>query len=73
MVGHKTSDSSFFDYKTHIAMTEERIITAATIATGEKRDGKELETLYNKSKDAGMEMQGAMSIYLKAVCIKPMW
>ena len=39
--GHKTADSSFFGYKTHIAMTEERIITAATITTGEKNDGKE--------------------------------
>ena len=27
---------SFFGYKTHIAMTEERIITAATITSGEK-------------------------------------
>lgn len=35
-VGHKTADSSFFGYKTHIAMNEERIITAATITTGEK-------------------------------------
>lgn len=30
-IGHKTADTSFFGYKTHIAMTEERIITAATI------------------------------------------
>ena len=57
MVGHKTADSSFFGYKTHIAMTEERIITAATITTGEKNDGKELETLYNKSKATGMEIE----------------
>lgn len=35
-IGHKSVDSSFFGYKTHIAMTEERIITAATITTGEK-------------------------------------
>lgn len=55
-IGHKTADSSFFGYKTHIAMTEERIITAATITTGEKSDGKELETLYSKSKDTGMEI-----------------
>lgn len=55
-VGHKTADSSFFGYKTHIAMTEERIITAATITTGEKNDGKELETLYHKSKETGMEI-----------------
>lgn len=33
-VGHKSADSSFFGYKTHMAMTEERIITAATITTG---------------------------------------
>jgi len=55
-IGHKTADSSFFGYKTHIAMTEERIITAATITTGEKNDGKELENLYNKSKETGMEI-----------------
>lgn len=41
----ETADSSFFGYKTHIAMSEERIITAATITTGEKTDGKQLETL----------------------------
>ncbi|HDR7214985.1 TPA: IS1182-like element ISBcy1 family transposase, partial [Bacillus cytotoxicus] len=35
-IGHKTADSSFFGYKTHIAMNEERIITAAVITTGEK-------------------------------------
>ena len=28
-VGHKSADSSFFGYKTHIAMTEERIIITA--------------------------------------------
>ena len=54
--GHKTEDSSFFGYKTHIAMTEERIITAATITTGEKNDGKELTELYEKSKCTGMEI-----------------
>ena len=32
-IGHKTADTSFFGYKTHIAMTEERIITAATITS----------------------------------------
>lgn len=53
-IGHKTADTSFFGYKTHIAMTEERIITAVTITTGEKNDGKELEALYEKSKKAGM-------------------
>lgn len=56
-VGHKTADTSFFGYKTHIAMTEERIITAATITTGEKNDGKELESLLTKSIEAGMEVE----------------
>lgn len=56
-VGHKTADTSFFGYKTHIAMTEERIITAATVTTGEKNDGKELETLLTKSIEAGMEVE----------------
>lgn len=37
-------------------MTEERIITAATITTGEKNDGKELETLVNKTKETGFEI-----------------
>ena len=52
--GHKTADTSFFGYKTHLAMTEERIITAATITSGEKPDGKELTLLVRKSRDAGM-------------------
>lgn len=56
-LGHKTSDTSFFGYKTHIAMTEERIITAATITSGEKTDGKELPALVQKSRDAGMKVE----------------
>lgn len=56
-VGHKTADTSFFGYKTHIAMTEERIITAATITSGEKTDGKELPALVRKSRDAGMPVE----------------
>lgn len=52
--GHKTADTSFFGYKTHIAMTEERIITAAAVTSGEKPDGKELPELVRKSRDAGM-------------------
>lgn len=55
-VGHKTADSSFFGYKTHIAMNEERIITAAVITTGEKSDGKQLQTLITKSRETGMEI-----------------
>jgi IS5 family transposase len=57
MVGHKSADSSFFGYKTHIAMSEERIITAAVVTTGEKSDGKQLQALIEKSKQAGMEVK----------------
>ncbi|MDQ0221343.1 hypothetical protein J2S21_004513 [Peribacillus cavernae] len=39
-----------------MAMSKERIITAATITTGEKNDGKQLETLIEKSIKAGMEV-----------------
>lgn len=56
-VGHKSADSSFFGYKTHLAMSEERIITAATVTTGEKSDGKELLTLIEKSVVAGMKVE----------------
>jgi hypothetical protein len=56
-VGHKSADSSFFGYKTHLAMTEERMITAAVITTGEKNDGKQLQTLIEKSKVTGMEVK----------------
>jgi hypothetical protein len=55
-LGHKTADSSFFGYKTHIAMNEERIITAAVITTGEKSDGKQLQTLIKKSRETGMQI-----------------
>ncbi len=56
-IGHKTADTSFFGYKTHIAMTPERIITAAKITTGEKPDGKELIDLIEKSQQSGIEVE----------------
>lgn len=54
--GHKTADTSFFGYKTHLALSEERLITAATVTTGEKHDGKELKQLVEKSKAAGIDV-----------------
>lgn len=54
--GHKSSDSSFFGYKTHIAMTEERIITAAVVTSGEKGDGPELPKLLEISQENGIEV-----------------
>ncbi len=56
-VGHKTADTSFFGYKTHLAMTEERIITAAVVTSGEKHDGKQLQELVKKSEQAGIDVR----------------
>lgn len=55
-IGHKSADSKFFGYKTHLAMTEERIITAAVVTSGEKGDGPELPMLLEISQDNGIEV-----------------
>lgn len=52
--GHKSADSSFFGYKTHLAMTEERIITVAVVTSGEKGDGPELPKLLEISQENGI-------------------
>ena len=59
--GYKSADTAFFGYKTHIAMTPERIITAATITSGEKPDGKELPELVKKSYKAGMSVENVIA------------
>ncbi|WP_085506910.1 IS1182 family transposase [Thalassobacillus devorans] len=56
-LGHKSADSAFFGYKTHLGMSQERIITAATVTTGEKTDGKQLPALVKKSRGAGLEVE----------------
>jgi hypothetical protein len=55
-IGHKTADSSFFGYKSHLAMTEERIITAAVVTSGEKSDSPELPKLLEISQQNGIEV-----------------
>ncbi|WPU91099.1 IS1182 family transposase [Mucilaginibacter sabulilitoris] len=55
--GHKSADSSFFGYKTHLAMTEERIITAAVVTSGEKGDGPELPKLLEISQNNGINVE----------------
>lgn len=55
-IGHKSSESSFFGYKTHLAMTEERIITAAVVTSGEKGDGPELPKLLEISQENGIDV-----------------
>ena len=56
-IGHKSADSSFFGYKTHLAMTQERIITAAVVTSGEKGDGPELSKLIEISQQNGIEVE----------------
>lgn len=56
-VGHKSEDDSFFGYKTHVAMSDERIITAATVTSGEKGDGAQLKELVEQSRANGMTVE----------------
>ena len=37
-VGHKSIDSSFFGYKSHLAMTDERLISGIEVTTGRSAD-----------------------------------
>ena len=55
--GHKSENDSFFGYKTHIAMSDERIITAAIVTSGGKGDGPQLEELVKQSRENGMEVE----------------
>ena len=50
-LGHKSADTEFFGYKTHMAITTNRLIVAATVTSGEKADGNELPVLINKTKE----------------------
>ena len=54
--GHKTKDSSFFGYKTHLAITQERIVSAAVITSGEKGDGGQRQALSDKSVENGVDV-----------------
>ena len=63
--GHKTSTSTFFGYKTHIAMSDDRIITGIEVTDGSKPDGEQLPNLLEKSKRNGAavkEIIGPMSV-----------
>lgn len=56
-VGHKSEDDSFFGFKTHIAISDERIITAATVTSGKKGDGPQLPELIEQSRNNGMVVE----------------
>jgi len=56
-LGFKSEHNSFFGYKTHIAMTEERIITGLEVTTGEAPDGEYLESLVEQSEKNGITVE----------------
>lgn len=55
--GHKSETSTFFGYKNHIAMTEERLITGIGVTSGEASDGYMLKPLVEQSKSNGIEFK----------------
>jgi hypothetical protein len=55
--GYKSEDNDFFGYKNHVAMTPERIVTAIEVTSGEAPDGKYLQSLVEKSKNAGIDVK----------------
>jgi transposase len=63
-IGHKSADSCWFGYKTHIAMTEERIITAVVVSSGEKGDGTFLPKLLALSQKMGCKWIPSLAIQL---------
>ncbi len=56
-VGHKSRQDSFGGYKTIIGMTDERIITAATVLTGEQGEGQYLEGIVDQSRENGADVE----------------
>ena len=59
-VGHKSEDDAFFGYKNNISVTEEGIITAATVTNGTNADGNELPELIEKSRNNGLEVESVI-------------
>ena len=55
--GHKTIDSTFYGYKNHLAMTEERIITGIEVTHGGEPDCNQLPSLLEKSISNGIQVK----------------
>ena len=54
--GHKTPTSTFYGYKNHLAMTEERLIAGISVTHGGAPDGQELPGLIEKVQETGIEV-----------------
>lgn len=58
--GHKSEDDEFFGYKTHMAINQERLVTAAVVTSGETADGDYMQELIDKSRENGQEVDEAL-------------
>lgn len=54
--GHKTASSTFYGYKNHIAMTENRLIAGISVTHGGAPDGLELPGLIEKTQRNGINV-----------------
>ena len=54
--GHKTARSTFYGYKNHIAMTENRLIAGISVTHGGAPDGLELPKLIEKTQKNGINV-----------------
>ncbi len=55
--GHKTPASTFFGCKTHIVMSDDRIINGIEVTDGSRPDGEQLPNLLGKSKRNGVAVK----------------
>lgn len=53
--GHKSKEGSFFGYKNHIAMTDERLISVIKVTTGKASDTKGMTRLIDQSEKNGIK------------------
>ena len=54
--GHKTPTSTFYGYKNHLAMTEDRLIAGISVTHGGAPDGQELPGLIEKAQKNGIRV-----------------
>lgn len=55
--GYKSENNSFFGFKSHLAMTGDRIVTGISVTSGEANDCKYLKELVEQSETNGIEVK----------------
>ena len=56
-IGHKSGNKTFFGFKNHIAMTDERIITGIEVTDGSEQDVNYLISISEQSRNNGVEVK----------------